>query len=75
MKRFIKEYASYIKERRRQFLKGYKESGGADIDYYKEVTEFENRIDRLLNLRERGMISTDETMAELTKMACPWLVR
>lgn len=73
MERFIKEYADYIKERREQFLKSYKEMGGIGIDY-NGVIEFENRIDKLLKLRERGLITTDETMVELAKLACPWLV-
>lgn len=74
MERFIKEYARYIKEKRRRFLKAYKAKGGIGINY-NEVIEFENRIDKLLDLRKHYLISTDETMAELTKMACPWLVR
>lgn len=73
MKRFIKEYANHIKEERKQSLKA-RIAIGANIDY-KEELEFENRIDKLLRLRERDLISTDEAMVELTKMACPWLVR
>ena len=74
MERFIKEYANYIKVKREKFFKAYNENVGTSLDY-NGLIEFEDRIDKLLRLRERDLISTDETMAELTKMACPWLVR
>ena len=69
MKRFIKEYANYIREDRMNTL-SFRKSCGEKIDF-KEELEFDQRIDKLLKLRERDLISTGEVMVELTKMAYP----
>lgn len=58
MKRFIKEYASYIK-------KNYIATDMA------EKADFDNKVDRVLKLENRGLITTLEAMAQLTKMGDP----
>ena len=72
MKRFIKEYANYIREDRMNTLSFHK-SCGEKIDF-KEELEFDQRINKLLKLRERDLISTGEVMVELTKMAYPSMI-
>ena len=69
MKRFIKEYANYIREDRMNTL-SFRKSCGEKIDFKKEL-EFDQRINKLLKLCERDLISTGEVMVELTKMAYP----
>lgn len=72
MKRFVKEYADYIREGRIDMLKLCKSLGGK-IDYEEEV-EFDKRIDKLLELCEHGLISTGEVMVELTKLGYPSMI-
>lgn len=72
MKRFIKEYANYIREDRMNTL-SFRKSCGEKIDL-KEELEFDQRINKLLKLRERDLISTGEVMVELTKMAYPSMI-
>lgn len=55
MKRFVKEYASYIK-------KTYIAKDAT------EKVEFDNKVDKVLKLENRGLITTLEAMAQLTKM-------
>lgn len=70
MERFIKEYANYIRKDRKTAVKVHSAWCGEKIDYSKEL-EFNERIDKLLKLYERDLISTGEIMVELTKMAYP----
>lgn len=55
MERFVKEYANYL-------LKTAKEQ--------KDALEVE-KINRTIHLRERGVISTNETIISLARIACP----
>lgn len=62
MKRFVKEYASYIK-------KTYIAKDAT------EKAEFDNKVDKVLKLENRGLITTLEAMAQLTKMGDPDTVK
>lgn len=53
MTRFIKEYANYKKA----ILEGFENNFN--------VTKYQEDIDRIVRLKERGMITTDETMKVL----------
>ena len=62
MKRFIKEYASFIK-------KTHVSNDAA------EKVEFDNTVDKVMKLENRGLITTLEAMAKLTKMGDPDIIK
>ena len=62
MKRFVKEYASFIK----------KTHIAKDTA---EKVEFDNMVDKVLRMENRGLISTLEAMAKLTKMGDPDIIK
>lgn len=62
MKRFVKEYASFIK----------KTHIAKDTT---EKVEFDNTVDKVLRMENRGLISTLEAMAKLTKMGDPDIIK
>ena len=55
MERFVKEYANYL-------IKSAKQ--------YNDAEQAE-KIEKILRLRNRELISTNETIIELAKVACP----
>lgn len=62
MKRFVKEYASFIK-------KTHIANDTA------EKAEFDNTVDKVLRMENRGLITTLEAMAKLTKMGDPDIIK
>ena len=62
MKRFVKEYASFIK-------KTHVAKDAA------EKVEFDNTVDKVMKLENRGLITTLEAMAKLTKMGDPDIIK